>query len=144
MKPAARLHLIKQREYRKQCAEGRHRPDQRPGAMNPSWNNPDAGLNGGGGGGGGGDSYYYGNGIGANLQPENDYSSNSDYNDYNDYNVLENQESPNNYDNSNYDYNSQVCSTVSKKCVHNHFSQIKLSALGPMILLPSWAAPLGW
>ena len=108
MKPAARLHLIKQREYRKQCAEGRHRPDQRPGAMNPSWNNPDAGLNGGGGG-GGGDSYYYGNGIGANLQPENDYSSNSDYNDYNDYNVLENQESPNNYDNSNYDYNSQVC-----------------------------------
>ena len=43
MKPAARLHLIKQREYRKQCAEGRHRPDQRPGAMNPSWNNPDAG-----------------------------------------------------------------------------------------------------
>ena len=109
MKPAARLHLIKQREYRKQCAEGRHRPDQRPGAMNPSWNNPDAGLNGGGGGGGGGDSYYYGNGIGANLQPENDYSSNSDYDSSYDYNVLENQESPNNYDNSNYDYNSQVC-----------------------------------
>ena len=72
--------------------------------MNPSWNNPDAGLNG-----GGGDSYYYGNGIGANVQPEIDYSGNSDYDSSYDYNVLENQESPNNYDNSNYDYNSQVC-----------------------------------
>jgi hypothetical protein len=78
MKPAARLHLIKQREYFKNCPEGMARPgSSQGGPLNPSWNNPLTGQDFGGGYGGGapGTSYFYGVGIGANqqIQPEDTY-----------------------------------------------------------------------
>ena len=62
MKPAARLHLIKQREYFKQCPDGMPRPGgNHAGMLNPSWNSPDAQQQ---------TSYYYGNGIGAPTPEE--------------------------------------------------------------------------
>ena len=67
MKPAARLHLIKQREYFKTCPPGVERPGMAQAGIgiNPSWINPGDGLGGGGfGDGSGGTSYYYGTGIG--------------------------------------------------------------------------------
>lgn len=104
MKPAARLHLIRQREYIKTCPDGR---SGRPGSMlsgplNPSWNSPGA-LDGGygstayndgygsTGSGYGETSYTYGTGIGQQLgtntyedtynsgssQPEYDYGGGS-------------------------------------------------------------------
>ena len=74
MKPAARLHLIKQREYIKNCPEGMLRPGLTQGNMlNPSW---DGGMGGGGfGGGSAGTSYYYGTGIGQPV-PGESYGNN--------------------------------------------------------------------
>ena len=70
MKPAARLHLIKQREYFRNCPEGMQRPGMGGSSLNPSWNSPDMGM-GGGMGGNGDTSYYYGTGIGQPLPDEN-------------------------------------------------------------------------
>ena len=66
MKPAARLHLIKQREYFKTCPPGQERPGMNQGnlGLNPSWGNSLSGDVGGFGDGSGGTSYYYGTGIG--------------------------------------------------------------------------------
>lgn len=64
MKPAARLHLIKQREYFKQCPDGMPRPGgNHAGMLNPSWNSPDAAQQ---------TSYFYGNGIGQPTPEEID------------------------------------------------------------------------
>ena len=68
MKPAARLHLIKQREYFRNCPEGMQRPGMGQSALNPSWNSNGMG---GGMGGNGDTSYYYGEGIGQPLPDEN-------------------------------------------------------------------------
>jgi len=95
MKPAARLHILRQREYRKVCPDQRQRfggPDR---DLNPSWSPGQYGSGFGGGGGGGGqggsnlgggggnpetgdDSYIYtGEGIG--QQPTEGYD---DYGGY--------------------------------------------------------------
>ena len=75
MKPAARIHLIKQREYFKTCPDGMQRPGlTASSAVEPSWTSPDSGFGGGGGGAGSGTSYFYGNGIGEPL-PEDNYGS---------------------------------------------------------------------
>ena len=66
MKPAARLHLIKQREYFRNCPEGMQRPGMGGSGLNPSWTSPDMGM-----GGNGDTSYYYGTGIGQPLPDEN-------------------------------------------------------------------------
>ena len=58
MKPAARLHLIKQREYVKTCPEGMLRPGVSK-LTNP-WTSPESAFS----GGGSENSYYYGIGIG--------------------------------------------------------------------------------
>ena len=64
MKPAARLHLIKQREYFRNCPEGMQRPGMGQSALNPSWTSPDMNGN-------GDISYIYGTGIGQPLPDEN-------------------------------------------------------------------------
>jgi len=98
MKPAARLHLIKQREYFKTCPPGVERPGMAQAGIgiNPSWINPGDGLGGGGfGDGSGGTSYYYGTGIGPSGENYGDVSASTD-DDYG------------NFGSSNYDdYNSQ-------------------------------------
>jgi len=81
LKPVARLHILKQREYKKQC------PNGSPGIpLNPSWGNQMSA-----GGGGNDNEVYSGNGIGPtpadvtnqygdyNAQTYNDYSSGSSY-----------------------------------------------------------------
>ena len=69
MKPAARIHLIKQREYFKTCPDGMQRPGLTANSpLNPSWTSPDMGF---GGGSGSGTSYFYGTGIGEQLPDEN-------------------------------------------------------------------------
>ena len=68
MKPAARIHLIKQREYFKSCPDGMQRPGMSGSSpLNPSWTAPDMGY---GGNGGAGTSYFYGTGIGQPLPDE--------------------------------------------------------------------------
>ncbi len=76
MKPAARIHLIKQREYFKTCPDGMQRPGMGQfSPLNPSWTSPDMNFGGGGGGNGGAaTSYFYGTGIGEPV-PEETYGS---------------------------------------------------------------------
>lgn len=110
MKPAARLHLIKQREYIKTCPEGRPRPGSMPSGpvnLNPSWTNPMQGNTNYGNDpystGGTDTSYYYGTGIGEKLNPgetsyddpyamnnqevSTSYGSSAGSTDYPDYNI---------------------------------------------------------
>merc|ERR1719507_401414 len=68
VKPVARLHILKQREYKKQCAGGSLDPAS---LLNPAWSSNGPGM----------DSEVYG-GIG--IGPEVDTGSDDDY-DYNSY-----------------------------------------------------------
>ena len=66
IKPVARLHVLKQREYKKQCNHDDHFP------VNPSWESPNA------------PSIRTGTGIGPNIQTETDTDSQFTYGDYED------------------------------------------------------------
>jgi len=71
VKPVARLHILKQREYKKECAGGDALP------LNPSWGSPNApSLN--------GDNVYAGTGIGPNNLPESATESQYAYGEYGD------------------------------------------------------------
>jgi len=74
VKPVARLHILKQREYKKQCT-GQGLDDQLP--LNPSWTHNGAGMNNG--------EVYTGNGIGEQLggRPRGGNSRDNQY-DYED------------------------------------------------------------
>jgi hypothetical protein len=87
LKPVARLHILKQREYKKQCANGAGGGGLGAGLpLNPSWGTPTAGqIN--GGGSGGEEDIYSGTGIGPTKMEEPgglDYGSSASgtYNDY--------------------------------------------------------------
>jgi len=75
VKPVARLHILKQREYKKECEGGDPLP------LNPSWGSPNApSIN--------GDNVYAGTGIGPNNLPDSgsdnqwsDYDSSQTYRD---------------------------------------------------------------
>jgi len=102
MKPAARIHLIKQREYFKTCPDGMQRPGMGQfSPLNPSWTSPDMNFGGGGGGNGGAaTSYFYGTGIGEPV-PEETYDD-----------PYSNQDSrygaSNGYEAPTYDYNAAM------------------------------------
>jgi len=69
VKPVARLHILKQREYKKQCEGGDPLP------LNPAWSSPNApSLN--------GDNVYAGTGIGPNNLPESATETQYSYGDY--------------------------------------------------------------
>ena len=69
IKPVARLHVLKQREYKKQCNHDDHLP------LNPSWGSPNApSIN--------GDNVYAGTGIGPNIPPDTDSDSQFEYGEY--------------------------------------------------------------
>jgi len=82
LKPVARLHILKQREYKKQCANGPANPGLLP--LNPSWGNsplsrsdvygPGGGISGGESGSNGGGGYGGYNDYGSG-QTVNDYSA---------------------------------------------------------------------
>ena len=98
MKPAARLHIIKQREYRPACpnknggvrpgAQGPNQAGGAPGNLNPSWNAPpDYGEE---------SSYTYGVGIGQPLENEAGYGENNGGTDY-EYSSTSNSDQYGNY-----------------------------------------------
>lgn len=69
VKPVARLHILKQREYKKECEGGDALP------LNPSWGSPNApSIN--------GDNVYAGTGIGPNNLPESAVPTQYSYGDY--------------------------------------------------------------
>ena len=73
IKPVARLHVLKQREYKKECNNG----GMINGMINPSWGSPNApSIN--------GDNVYAGTGIGPNIRPETATDSQFQYGEYGD------------------------------------------------------------
>lgn len=69
VKPVARLHILKQREYKKECEGGDPLP------LNPSWGSPNApSIN--------GDNVYAGTGIGPDNLPESATETQYSYGDY--------------------------------------------------------------
>ena len=68
IKPVARLHILKQREYKKECSDDMMR-------LNPSWEGPNApSIN--------GENIYAGTGIGPNVLPETVTETQYSYGDY--------------------------------------------------------------
>ena len=85
LKPVARLHILKQREYKKQCPNSGGPAGGMP--LNPSWGTPTAGQINGGGNGAPEEDIYSGTGIGPTKMEEAgglDYGSagSGTYNDY--------------------------------------------------------------
>jgi len=72
LKPVARLHILKQREYKKQCSNGQEGPDL---PLNPSWESPNSLRR---------DDVYSGTGIGPSPEAADpyDYGSSGTYNDF--------------------------------------------------------------
>jgi len=108
IKPVARLHILKQREYKKECHEDNMR-------LNPSWEGPNApSIN--------GENIYAGTGIGPNSLPEAVTETQYSYGDYDNQQTYRDESrygSDNSYSSSrgnSYSSNSYSSSRASNMC----------------------------